>query len=564
LEDQPSPHAARRLLRRTLALAGVVVAYHFALAWLMRSTGLVLGVVRPGTRVYRPVPLYCYFRPSLEFGLAAALVVLFGFWQWFRLVAWNTRRLRRGFVPAAMAWYVVLTCSVAMIDGGPRRLWRPYEKLHDTDYIGAIDRVDSARGFLGRYAEIQPTLPMHCRTHPPGGVLFLWAIDRYVWPGEAAAALATILAAALAVPAVHGLAREVGSRRTARLATALFLLAPNVLLFTATSMEAVFMVPMVWTFTLLFRARRRARGFGVALGVLGGLTASLSAMMSFSAAWLGVWAVVLLLLTAVGDRQRLASTLLTLAAAAVASLLFYALLYAWSGYNLLEVLRVALGQHGEIMEGARQATLRQYLHLTVANPIAFFTGTGLVLAVLWAQRTWKDLKAGHWLGWLAPSAAVAQEMEGDGLSALGGNGPDDIGPAVKSSKSKGGQAAHGTPKKLIYRALAGRQWHPAGNLLNLSFLGSLLIVVLLPLYTLEVERIWIFLVPLVAIAAARELQSARVAGVPARRDVPETSRDTGKMPVARGREQPGAAIRMAFLLLAIQVVFMETLLTTIW
>ena len=270
-----------------------------------------------------------------------------------------------------------------MIDGGPERLWRPYEDLHGTDYIGAVGRVESVRGFLADYTEIQPTLPMHCRTHPPGGILFLSTVHHYIWPGAAAAAVATILGAALAVPAVHGLAREVAGRRTARLATVCFILAPNVLLFTATSMEAVFMVPTIWTFYLLFRTRRRRP---VVWGFLGGLAASVAAMMTFSAAWLAIWAGMLLLLTALVDRRRLVPTMLGLGSAAMASVLFYGTLYAWSGYSLLDVLDVALSQHGTIMEGGNQATWRQYLHLTVANPIAFFAGTGLVLAVLWGRE----------------------------------------------------------------------------------------------------------------------------------------------------------------------------------
>jgi len=476
----------------TLVLAGALVAYHLLLAWLMRHTGLVLGVVGPGTKVYRLVPLYCQLDLPHRFnlGLAATIVALAIFWRWFRGVAWNPRRLRRGFVPAAMAWYVALACLVATIDGGPSRLWRPYKNLHGTDYIGAVDRVESVRGFLAGYNRMQPTLPMHCRTHPPGAILFLWAVDRGLLSGDAAAALATILAAALAVPAVHGLARETGSRQTARLATVLFVLAPNVLLFTATSMEAVFMAPLVWTFYLLFRARRQRPA---ALGAAGGLAASVAAMMTFSAAWLAIWAAVLAALTALVDRRRLGRTLAAMASAAAASLVFYVLLWAWSGYNLFAVFTTAVGQHAEIMEGCNQATLRQYLHLAVANPVAFFTGTGLVLAALWAARTWKDVRGG------------------------------------------------------FFRATARRPWGTPGVVLNLSFFGSLAVVVLAPLYTLEVERIWIFLAPMVAIAAARELHAG-----------------TCKMPVTPGQTEPNPAIRATFVLLAAQTVLMETLLDTLW
>lgn len=507
---------AGRVLWATLALATALAAYHFVLAWLMRHAGLVLGVVSPGTKVYRLVPLYCEVDLPRRFnlGLPVAVAAVVGFWRWFRSVAWDVRRLRRGFVPAAMAWYVALACLVAMIDGGFSRLARPYKNLHETDYIGAVDRVESVRGFLAEYNAIQPTLPMHCRTHPPGGVLFLWAAGRCAGPGPMAAALATILAAALAVPAVYGLAREVGSRRMARLATALFILAPNVLLFTATSMEAVFMVPMIWTFYLLFRGGHERP---IALGLAGGVAASLAALLTFSAAWLAIWAAALTALTAAIGPGRLARTLLAMASAAAASLAFYALLWTWSGYNMAAVLRTGIAQHAQIMEGGNQATLGQYLHLTVANPVAFFEGTGLVLAVLWGMRTWGDVVGGILLG---------RTPRNDGSSEAGCGVP---------------------PSSGTLRWTAHRD--ARGTLLNLSFLASLAVVVAAPLYTLEVERIWIFLVPLVAIAAARQLtaRAARTAG-----------------PTAAGAEDTLKAIRTTFVLLAGQAVVMEAVLNTLW
>ena len=159
MEDQPRARTAKRLLCYTLALAGVLVAYHFVLAWLMRHAGLVLGVVAPGTEVYRPVPLYCEIDlpRRLNPGLLVAIAALVGFWRWFRLVAWDTRRLRRTFVPAAIAWYVALACLVATIDGGLSRLARPYENLHATDYIGAVDRVDPGRRLYYQCREMPTT-----------------------------------------------------------------------------------------------------------------------------------------------------------------------------------------------------------------------------------------------------------------------------------------------------------------------------------------------------------------------------------------------------------------------
>ncbi len=467
--------AARRLGWQSLVLFVLLVGYHFALRWLMLHQGLVLGAVGPGTKVYRAVPLYAYFSPHLKTGLGIAVAVLVGFWCWLSTRAWNPQRLRRTIVPALALWYVALACAIAMIDGGPKRLWRPYELLADTDYIGAVAQVESARSFLGQYVLRLPEMPMHCQVHPPGGVLMLWWVDRYIYPGPAAAALATILVAALSLPAVYGLAREVLDERFARLAACLFFLAPNVLLYTATSMDAVFMVPMVWTLFLLWKARERRPWL---LGSAGGLAAAVAGMMTFSAAFLGLWGVATLTVTALADRGKLRRTVLSLSAAAASCSLAYLALYWWSGYLLLDNLAAAWGGHHQIMAGGNYATLRQYGHLVVGNLVAFFASTGIPLTVLFLGQTRRDLR-----GREAPSSA---------------------------------------------------RW------LNLSYLLALAALDAAPLYTLEVERIWLFMVPLVAISAARRLNGSEDA------------------------DRPGPAVALTFFLLAVQVVVIEALLNTTW
>ena len=468
-------HEAWRLGRQSLALLALLAVYHLVLRSLMLHRGLVLGVVGPGHAVYRVVPLYAYVRPHFKTGLLVAAGVLVGYWCWVRCRAWNLQARRRTFVPALVLWHVGLACAVAMIDGGPHRLWRPYVLLEGTEYIGAVPLVDSARGFLHDYVSRLPELPVHCQVHPPGGVLFLWWVDRYVWPGPAAGALATILAASLAVPAVYGLAREVLDERFARLASCLFLLAPNVLLFTATSMDAVFMVPMAWTYFFLWMARSRRPWL---YGCLGGLTAAVSAMMTFSAAFLGLWGLAMLAVTALLDRRRLPTVLRALAGAAASSALVSTAVYCWSGYHLLENLGAAVGAHHGIMHGGNYATARQYAHLVVGNLVALFAGAGIPVAVLFFRQALRDVR---------------------GLDA-----------------------------------------RSSGKLLSLSFLVALGILAAAPLYTLEVERIWLFMVPLVVISATRPLGRSG----PADRPAPE--------------------IGLTFCLLSVQVVAMEVLLNTIW
>ncbi len=486
---RPASMNARQLIRGTLLLLAVAVIYHFVLRWLMIHTDLILGAVGPGNKVYRIVPIYAYCERHVNIWLVVCLLGVTAYVRWVvrAIPAGDGACLRadqRGFAWKLAGWFLVVVVTVAMLDGGPRRLWRPFDVLRNSDYIGGVAAVQSPRDFLRDYVALRHTLPMHCQTHPPGAVLFLWTVDRSLGPGPVAASIVAILVAALSVPAVVGLACRAMESDRGRFAGALFVLAPNVVLFTATSMDAVFMVPMIWTVYLLFHAveepsRRRA---GL-LGLLAGMSASLAAMMTFSAALLAVWAISLGLFVLFLKRECFPATLVALAAALGTSILFYGLLYLVSGYNLIEMLREAVGSHESIMQGGNYTSLRQYLHLVVGNLAAFLVGSGIPITVLYLSMAKQDL------------SALKTRLPGKGLSL--------------------------------------------GRLLNYTFLATLTLTLVAPLYTLEVERIWIFLVPFLTIGAARRLEN--------------TSGDA-----------PFPAARLALSLVALQTIVMESFLETLW
>lgn len=225
----------------------------------------------------------------------------------------------------------------------------------------------------------------------------------------------------------------------ARLAACLYLLAPNVVCYTATCMDAVFNAPMVWSIFCLWKLRG---GRPIVFGVAGGAAAALAALMTFSASFLALWGVVLLVLTALGDRKKFNHTLVGLSAAGATAAAIYFAIYVWSGYDVLETLRQAIRGQNAIVEDRGHNTLRQDVHFAIANLVAFLFCAGLPLSVLWGKQLWAELR-----------------------------------PATAS---------------------------PARWLL-LSFAAALLLIDLAPLYTLETERIWIFMVPWLAIGAAAQL-----------------------------------------------------------
>jgi hypothetical protein len=213
-------------------------------------------------------------------------------------------------------------------------------------------------------------------------------------------------------------------------------------------------------------------------GALAGLAAAVAALLTFSIAVLAMWGLVLL---ALDWRLRPGSgwrTCRTLAAALLSAVAFYALLYLLSGYNPVATFLAAVGSHHRVMASSGHESLRQHAHFMVANLVAFFSCAGLALTLLFGRALW---------------AAIASW------------------PGIENARP-----------------------------LVISFAASVLAVDCLPLYTLEVEHIWLFLVPWVAIGAASQLPLEAVAE----------------------RLPPAATLALA--LAAAQTLAMELLLHTHW
>lgn len=139
--------------------------------------------------------------------------------------------------------------------------------------------------------------------------------------------------------------------------------------------------------------------------------------------------------------QRLMRVLLTLVTGAATFVLFFGLLYTATGFNLIASVTFAIDNNTRVMGKAR--TIGQFLNVGVGNLFAFLIGVGIPLIVLWLRR-------------VARSAGEARRE---------------------------------------------KRW----DVFELGFAISLLLVSFSTLFTMEVERIWIFFSPFVVIAAARHV-----------------------------------------------------------
>jgi hypothetical protein len=409
-------------------LAAVLLAYHY----MLHNRGTWLGAVNPQTSpLYGNIqryPTLALKAQTLLWTAAAALLAT----GWL-LLMWRARqRATMGLGLLLMMPLVAfaINASVQMTNGGPAALLQPFEEL-GYEYYADVPRVESVGQFLHDYVELAPTLGLHPGTHPPGGVLLLYLVNKAVGGGVVSAVLASIAIGALGSIPAFLIARRLHGPSAAIIAAGLYVVTPNLVIYGATCMDAVFaFFPLVGIYLYVRSLEERPLLFGA----MAGLALGLAAMFTYATSVVGMFVAIHGLLHLA--RHRNTRTLWSLGACGVAFVAFFLSLYAATGFNLIAALRHAIDWDSRLMDKAK-ATFSRRLTIGVGNMAAFLIMVGLPAATLWLRQLW---------------------------------------PAIK----------HGLK----------------GDSLVLAFVLALLICCFSGLFTMEVERIWLFFSPLVVIPAA--------------------------------------------------------------
>src|SRR6185503_17725463 len=198
--------------------------------WLARHDGRELGLPFP--------PFVGRWDPAATaWAFAAAALSGLAIWAAPRLLA---------LPPAAFAAAVfALTLALRLALGATSRGPGGWSGMFDLDgfegpneYLPALSALRYGPGFLlDRFAELVPALPVHAAGHPPGLLLIMDALGL----GTAGRLAAFCIGAgALVAPLAYAVGRAVATELTARIAGLLTAMAPSVLLFGATSADAVY------------------------------------------------------------------------------------------------------------------------------------------------------------------------------------------------------------------------------------------------------------------------------------------------------------------------------------
>jgi hypothetical protein len=176
-----------------------------------------------------------------------------------------------------------MALAVAALAGGPAAWAAPFD--YAGEYPAGVGQVGAIPTFLREFPARLPDLPSHATGHPAGAMV-LYALVARVWPGLTAAALATVAIGSLGAVAAGGLARDELGERGGRLALTLWVVAPGVVLYLATSADAVFAAVLG---AAVLAAHRGLVRRSAVWTVAGGILLWAASMLTYAAALLLVF-----------------------------------------------------------------------------------------------------------------------------------------------------------------------------------------------------------------------------------------------------------------------------------
>jgi hypothetical protein len=276
-------------------------------------------------------------------------------------------------VAASAGLLLLLTLALAAIGDGPAGWRAPFGFAGE--YPHGVGQVGDLLSFLREFPQRLVSLPSHAAGHPAGAMV-LYALLARVWPGLDGAALLTVGIGCLGALPVAALARDELGEDGLRWSLALWVLSPMVLLYTATSADAVFAVALAGAVVAAHRGLVRRSW---AWTITGGVLLWVGSMLTYVAVLL----LVFLLVRAAGRLRREPGWVLGWAAATAATVLGLAgLLWLATGYDPVAAVRAVHAAYQAAPGSAR----RPYLPWLVGDPIAFGGMLGVPLfAALLAQ-----------------------------------------------------------------------------------------------------------------------------------------------------------------------------------
>lgn len=338
---------------------------------------------------YIPDRLVVYAIPSPKaLGVAWLLAALAAFFVFLRFRERIENYSPAKFLSALYCIFVIFSIGVAGIREGIFSIYEPFSRTA-WEYTGNLPLVDGVGDFLSRYSELQPQLAHHTNTHPPGYTIILYLFHAYLHADIFMLSVLVVMVAGLTFIPLYYFLKNFISEREVRRGLEIFVFIPSAVMMSATSMEAVFLF-FVWSAVFaIYRGWSGSFLFSFAGGMLAGAALLMNFTFLLLAPFFGVLAAMLLCTMYSNSDSRIFRFLPRLthkiqmkhfgtrvAVSVFGFVLFFILLYAWSGYSILENFAEArIVNQGVVRSNFESVSV--YFTYIIMNMLAFSIYLGI-------------------------------------------------------------------------------------------------------------------------------------------------------------------------------------------
>lgn len=226
--------------------------------------------------------------------------------------------------------------ATAMLRGGLDGISQAFARTR-YEPSGDIGAGGSIWGLFHDFMKLLPHLSQHSGSHPPAPIALLWLFSYVVGREPLGLSLAVMFLGALGVVPLYLWTRDMTDSRTALYSSLMYTVVPSIVLFSATSMDIVFLFFSLWGLFLFERALLRR---SVRWAVLAGLAYAWMSLLHFSLLTLGAYFGLMGLYRISAARKERRAEVWNIARTAFVMLAAFVglhlLVYWWSGFNIVE------------------------------------------------------------------------------------------------------------------------------------------------------------------------------------------------------------------------------------
>ncbi|MBI5728702.1 MAG: hypothetical protein HY983_00445 [Candidatus Magasanikbacteria bacterium] len=325
---------------------------------------------------------YAVPSPRLEsfmwLGLASAIAFLFIYFRSYfeRLKRWQ-------FLIVTMTVFIGFALAVAGIRGGVSSIIDPLTRTY-WEYTGALPFIKDAPDFLRNFISLIPRLPVHVQLHPPGYPLVLYGWQQFFSVGLLGMAVLLIMTASLSFIPIFYVAERWRGGKEARSIISMMVFSPALVLFSATSVEAIFVAVVSYALVAAFFGWKEKMSWSVAAGVF----MALGVLGNFLFLLLGpcfLAFIVYLIRTAPADKWKI---ILRVILSGASFLTVFVILWLLTGYSPVTNFFIARSYNSALVE-SNFSSLLVYFGYMFMNVLEFGFYFGIPLLVVFI-RQWPE------------------------------------------------------------------------------------------------------------------------------------------------------------------------------